>query len=370
MIWIPAVLLFALFSMLLFATASNSPTIEEELVKWVEAEGGYWNPKLSFGKDENGLFGVFASQPIQANEGLAQVPWSCVVSSDSDTWETCDTVRSLSEYLKKNETLYAASLHEVARQHSSLLPAYWSNQGQRLLLKITDDGTLPPTDPFLQDDRWKHECEQVDKTATLLAMTHGESFGMIPLTDKFNSRAGNFTGAYFSMSNGEGDIALEIRAFRDLRAGEQVYTDYRQGYNQAGTPELFRDYGFVEYYPQRFIFPSHHIAFDVEMNASGDGYDITWNGMINDEEYNLVPSRDAMKFLQKELTRLRQVYSELRRLNEGGDVPKHELRALLTFCKSYVVAISHAIENANSAPWSRGRGRSSNRANQSSRFEF
>ena len=46
---------------------------------------------------------------------------------------------------------------------------------------------------------------------------------MVPLTDKFNNRGGNWTGAYFGNRTDE-VIGLEILAARDLKAGEQVYT--------------------------------------------------------------------------------------------------------------------------------------------------
>ena len=102
---------------------------------------------------------------------------------------------------------YVASLKTAAKQHSSLLPAHWSPQGQELLLKVTGNGVLPPQDVLMKDFTWKQECEKVNKDATLLVMTHGEDFGMIPVTDKYNCRGGNWTGAYFSIEDGEDDVA-------------------------------------------------------------------------------------------------------------------------------------------------------------------
>ena len=110
------------------------------------------------------------------------------------------------------------------------------------------------------------------KEAVLLVMTHGEDFGMVPITDKYNSRSGPYEGAYFETAGDlHNKVALEIRASRDLEAGEPITTSYYVD-EAMGVPELLRDYGYIEPYPQKYIFHSQNVAF-VVMDEDDDEYD-------------------------------------------------------------------------------------------------
>jgi hypothetical protein len=183
-------------------------------------------------------------------------------------------------------------------------------------------------------------------------MTHGEDFGMVPLTDKYNSRGGNYTGAYFSIQDGSGKIGLEVRALRDIQAGEEIYTDYRD-YGQVGTPELLRDYGFVEFYPQRFIFPSQHVAFDVKQTDDGS-FQIKWKRRISDTIYQGRPDKRTVVFLQEQLTRLQQdVYPKLQKAVEEDevDIPSHEMQTVVKFCHDYMTAMALAIQDVSTEEW-------------------
>ncbi|KAL7558173.1 hypothetical protein ACA910_016227 [Epithemia clementina (nom. ined.)] len=296
------------------ATPGKSPAIHKDnkassngdsLLKWVIEEGGYWNPKqiLRYENDDEqtGLFGVFALEAIQEEEVLARIPWSAVIYVDDDDdapeenrFASCSLVQRLQQELDKGNLshykYYTQALRQTAQDHYHLLPAHWSAQGRALLEKVlgrknstgssssngkmtTSTTTLPPRDMFLRDFEWKHKCSGaaqeegsiISPEATLLVMTHGEDFGMVPLTDRYNSRGGSYTGAYF-VNDAEVNsdiIALEIRALRDIPRGEQIFTDYHD-YGLIGTPELLRDYGFVESYPQLYIFHDQRIAFKVE----------------------------------------------------------------------------------------------------------
>lgn len=325
-------------------------------MKWVESQGGYFNPKQELRSDDDGLFGVFATQPIEEEEILASIPWDVVVGSETHgRFKNCKTVKVLADELEKSESLYARKLHETVREHEHLLPTHWSKQGQSLLLKVTDNGVLAPQDPFMKDFKWKSKCEKISKDATQLVLTHGEDIGMVPITDKYNSRSGNYTGAYFSIEGGKKNKpALEIRAKRDIGKGEQIYTNYKDYIDhkdgRVGTPELLRDYGFVEMYPQRYIFPSYGMAFDVKQ-YDHDDFEIIWKKKLKGKKYNPDPSSEAIQFLQEQLERLEQVYAELLELADDNDwsvVPDNEMQTILRFCVDYKTAIALAIDDATS----------------------
>ncbi|CAB9528651.1 expressed unknown protein [Seminavis robusta] len=341
------------------------------LLEWVLSKGGYWNDKQTLGFDQNGIFGVFAAQHIQDNEILAQIPWSCVIHTTPPSkrrFDNCDTVTRLKdEFAKGNQSdyhPYTQALLETAQVHRSLLPAHWSAQGQELLKQVLAT-TIPPQDMFLTLD-WKHRCEQVHKDATLLVMTHGEDFGMVPITDRYNSRGGDYMGAYFAMAGkNNSQMALEIRAFRNLEPGEQIFTDYHD-YGQIGTPELLRDYGFVELYPQKFIFHHLRVAFDIEVyNEAEDDDDeeqpvlqVTWLHQHEHmayfhprEHYESQQSQQhiavLIDFFQREHERLQQhVCPSLQHTAQSNDsIPKQERDTTITFCHAVMVAMEAALDD-------------------------
>jgi len=334
----------SLFSLLTAFPVFAAADIQGQLIEWLHSNGGYFNPKqeLRYG---DGLFGVFAANNIHKYEVLAQIPWDCVIAAEDTVYrfDDCETVELLAEELKREDMSgYAKSLKDAAAQHSSLLPTNWSPQGQELLRKVIDNGALPPHDVFMNDFEWKRECEKVDKDATLLVMTHGEDIGMVPITDKYNSRGGNWTGAFFSIV-GADELALEIRACCSIRRGEQIYTNYWD-YGLVGTPELLRDYGFVESYPQRYIFHDQKIAFDINEVEQGN-LQVMWLLDIFEEECK-IPNDKEVKFLEDQVKRLKSFCPEVQRISKETNVPKNELQVINQFCSDFMTAMSVALQNA------------------------
>lgn len=335
------------------AVAPGDFADHNKLIDWVRSKGGYWNPKQEF-KSENGLHGVFSTQDIDEGEILASIPWRSVIGVPfrKDRFDSCDIVERLAKEMEKGDesdySLYVQELVETAKQHSRLLPSYWSTQGQELLLKITGYGVLPPVDPLLLENKWKQSCEHISKEATLLVLTHGESFGMVPITDKYNSRGGNYTGAYFSIEGQDAIIALEIRAYRNVKAGEQIFTDYRD-YGKVGTAELLRDYGFTEFYPQRWIFPDQEIAFDIIHKKK---MTVHWHRRIMKYTFKS-PMRESdqfrentLQFLDGQLERLETyIHPILMQHLEARSLPEHESEIIHKFYTDLTIALQLAIND-------------------------
>ena len=371
-----------LLLLLVSVSVTVATTNNEELIEWLRSKGGYWNPKQTL-TSRDGLFGVFANEQINKDEILASIPWSCTITleeeeeeeEDDDTeeakdrFENCGMVQTLADEISKGNkssyALYVQGLVDTAKEHSRLLPSYWSQQGKDLLLKITGNGTLPPDNILNENDEWKEKCEKINKDTTLLVMTHGEDFGMVPITDKYNSRSGKWTGAYFSIEGGgygdKENVALEIRAYRDLEPNEQIFTDYKD-YGQIGTPELLRDYGFVEFYPQTWIFHEQQIAFDVIEPKIGE-LEIDWKRRVLGKRYN-DPGERTVKFLREQLQRLEQdvhsVIEQSRRMvlveseNESSSssssstsLSEHEFQVIDRFYNDLTTALRLAITHAS-----------------------
>jgi hypothetical protein len=343
------------------------------LLQWVLEQGGYWNPKQKLGYDDYGVLGVFATHAIKENEVLAQIPWSAVIvaggeiSGDPDRFKSCETVRLLKQELENGHaskySAYITALKETAQVHHNLLPAYWSPNGKELLRTILND-KLPPKDMFMVNFEWKKECDNIDEVATLLVMTHGEDFGMIPVTDRYNSRGGGYTGAYYSKEANTSDtFAVEVSAWRDLEPGEQIYGHY--DYKQAGTPELLRDYGFVEEYPQKFIFLDQRIAFEVDVDNQNN-LEVTWLD-TNNNMYFMHPHRTPIVYVAKALDFLEQEHQRLKqeacpqvgslinstaattRYNEDGPT-EHELKTAFQFCHEMMNALEAALLHVGELP--------------------
>ena len=72
---------------------------------------------------------------------------------------------------------------------------------------------------------------------------------------------------------------MAVKASEDIRAGEEIYTSYNMcrhcGGDEGesyGTPEIMRDCGFVEEYPQRCIFEGKSsVGFDIDEVLWDDG---------------------------------------------------------------------------------------------------
>eukprot|EP00546_Thalassionema_frauenfeldii_P020721 CAMPEP_0178896642 /NCGR_PEP_ID=MMETSP0786-20121207/1294_1 /TAXON_ID=186022 /ORGANISM="Thalassionema frauenfeldii, Strain CCMP 1798" /LENGTH=353 /DNA_ID=CAMNT_0020567083 /DNA_START=76 /DNA_END=1134 /DNA_ORIENTATION=+ len=334
------------------AVASGDFAYHNKLIDWVRSKGGYWNPKQEL-RSEDGLYGVFSTQDINEGEILASIPWSSVIEVPfrKDRFDNCDIVERLAKEMEKgdesNYSLYVQELVQTAKQHSKLLPSYWTAQGQELLLKIIGNGALPPLDPFLLKNKWKQSCEHISKEATLLVLTHGESFGMVPITDKYNSRGGNYTGAFFSIE-GQDELALEIRAYRNVKAGEQIFTDYRD-YGKVGTAELLRDYGFIEFYPQRWIFPDQEIAFDIIRKKK---MTVHWRRRVMQYTFkspireNAQFQENTLQFLNGQLERLEtDIHPILMQHLEARSLPELESEIIHKFYTDLTIALQLAIND-------------------------
>jgi hypothetical protein len=397
-----SLLLLVLLLLLVSVSVSVSVSVtvattnkNEELIEWLRSKGGYWNSKQTL-TSKDGLFGVFANEQINENEILASIPWSCTIILEEDEdeddteeveaedrFKNCDMVQKLADEISKgNESSYASyvqGLVDTAKEHSRLLPSYWSQQGKDLLLKIIDNDKLPPDNLLLENDEWKKKCEKINKDTTLLVMTHGEDFGMVPITDKYNSRSGNWTSAYFSIAGGgygdKENIALEIRAYRDIEPNEQIFTNYKD-YGQIGTPELLRDYGFVEFYPQTWIFHKQHIAFDIIEPNIGE-LEINWRQMVLGKRYNDEPRETTIKFLREQLQRLEQdvhpaieqsrtmvvVESENEEISSSSSssssnslLSEHEFQIINRFYNALTAALRLAITDLSSEKYNIGNG--------------
>ncbi len=69
----------------------------------------------------------------------------------------------------------------------------------------------------------------------------------------------------------------EIVTSKPILAGEELYNSYnhcticQQYYDWFGTPEMFLHFGFVEGYPQRWLFDFARVKFDLDWKDGDEG---------------------------------------------------------------------------------------------------
>lgn len=100
-----------------------------------------------------------------------------------------------------------------------------------------------------------------------------------------------------------------------------------------------RDFGFVEGFPQRFVYLNQEPQIWFEIDQDNDGeVEVEWD--IDEDGYG-VPGDEGIAFLKSEQKRLQEL-----RLSERGTVPQHEWNIIIQYHKACLIAVSEAINSA------------------------
>jgi len=362
----PLLVLTTLFPTTL-ATTSTSTTdddvsIQQSLVDWIRSEGGYFNEKQVFRRrDASSPFGIFAAQRIEKGEVLTSVPWKCILTAGTDDFETglhCDTTNMLIQEMKQNnkDSNFAPYIYYLQNRPPVDIPSTWSEGGRDLLHKIVLNGQLPPkyaTSWVYQD--WKQDCrgsmDPESIQAAMLLLSRGDDDMMIPIYDLYNHRNGKWHNTHNTV---EEHVKHQISASRTIEAGEEIYNSYNHctncynRYMSYATPEIFRDYGFVEQFPQRWMFLKHDIAFDLHENDKGDLV-LQWLDYppFSDRFQVTESAIDFFSYQYKRLVKLNQ--TDLQPLVQGTanyTVPPSELENVMQYYNALTTALDMAIKAA------------------------
>lgn len=165
------------------------------------------------------------------------------------------------------------------------------------------------------------------------------------------------------------DKHLVVTASRAIKAGEQIHNSYnmckecsgrRIGYGTGGTSlshcrasyppsilfltivslEIFRDYGFLEPFPQRFHYMSQEIQFDLDVDPEDDKLVLTWSK-------KMMPRKDdrpaSIVWLKRQIRRLRQLRNVDYKDGNPG-MPENEWHSCWEFQMANIQAMTVAIE--------------------------
>ena len=136
------------------------------------------------------------------------------------------------------------------------------------------------------------------------------------------------------------ETGYAIATTQAVSAGDELFNSYNQcnicqdSYDWFGTPEMFKSYGFVEEYPQRWLFDLCRMKFDLINDTE------TGNEVVN---FLVQPSKKGIDMLQLELGRLDQ-FSKQYRSKDNVDVPDNEWKLLWKYYDALHNAISRAVK--------------------------
>ncbi|KAL7572557.1 hypothetical protein ACA910_000377 [Epithemia clementina (nom. ined.)] len=370
---------------------------QQQLIYWLRAKGGFFSPKISFEpldkKDEDlESGGIFAHQAIQKGERLMFIPRHCLFqptdnTDDGTTSRICRTAKLLvEEYQAGNrESSFWPYVEYVfdffPHDH---LPAAWSPNGKALVQNIVGVNLLDPEDfgDFRKCSGLYKSGKDYDKNynrlldaARRIVDARGWNEVLVPVFDMGNHRNGhwhNMDQLHDSRTHDD----FEVVARRDIEPGEQLFLSYNEcpDYTCAGaahsylTPQLFKDYGFVEQYPQRW-------AFYTRTNDGGTSKLLFDLDVVDDESMNPKNTNTQQRLLRLEPqqspklkvswlssqkssdepaprdTQIQWLEAQLKRLqgmedyvaSEAHLLPPHEQQGAVSYYKAMMQAMESAI---------------------------
>ncbi|KAL3914815.1 MAG: hypothetical protein SGILL_005941 [Bacillariaceae sp.] len=359
--WILGVVSTAL--LLVTTTAVEDTHLQEaqQIFNWISGStGGYITPKQELRRavpgDTSTPLGVYAKKPIQAGEVIARIPWQTIIKSSDPEDEgqmACGLVRAVAREMKLGERSdYAPYAVYLNSEPYGQIPSAWSDPGKKLLVDVLQDHLYPDAPVAWITEDWYGRCggdprDKISTKAAMLVVQRSDDEIMIPAYDAYNHRNGNWTNAAQDVIPKK---YHETTASRDIQVGEQVLISYDKceecggrhfGY---GTADMLRDYGFIEYFPQRWHFINNEIEFDLDEDENGE-LELRW---IEQPRPHDLKSREQIKIeLKWEIQRLRRFKNidwkfSLKERYHG--IPRHELDTIWQFVDANIIAMSVALE--------------------------
>jgi len=368
-------------------TEEKDEPLAVKLTSWLNSvEGGFFNVKqkvlpVNADSDDTAVFrGIFATEFIAKGDLLAQIPWEYIINdeeSDDALSEKdnengvlkCGTARNLAKEMKQVQTLgkyikdpnaaskYGPYIQYLLDQPSGMIPSDWSVKGRRIFQDVLGgtQQTIPPIyATSWKDDDWFNDCngdpeDELGMKAAMLVVSRADDDLLVPVYDMYNHRNGKYYNSHMKVIRG---VNYQVTARRDIQPGEQIYNSYnmcdecggrRDGY---GTPELFRDYGFVEEFPQRWNFEDKDFMFDLAESETSDEIVLTWSKgseSETDEE-----KEETKQMIKKEIHRLvkgRSILWKSNFQNGKSTIKESEWNSIWEFQQATVNALSYAFND-------------------------
>lgn len=368
--------LFVLFSILSLIVHGSPPvTLMSEMVDWIRStDGGFWNEKVAVLPlwEDSHVLGLFATQDIAENETIAVIPKECLIhifddmhneatASSSQQGEhysghVCRLARKLQDEmaLGPEASRYGPYVAYLQQQRRGQLPSTWSRRGQDLLRPY-----LPVGSNALDLFKTSTNCpSDTDPHWIAVTIQRGWDVSLVPLWDMVNHQNGDGTNTETSSIYANAEQGMRVWASKPIAAGEQLFHSYdgcsdchEEQFESEGTTELLRDFGFVEDYPQRWVYDYRgedeggvYVWFQVRRveNESEEKsqLEVYWS-----EEGEPTNKAAVAEFLRGELLRLQKIAASASFEDECELIPPHECETIRQYRQAALKALILAVDS-------------------------
>jgi hypothetical protein len=349
----------------------------QEIIGWVRNQGGIFNQKIDIRRadpaDPSSYFGVFATENIYQGEELMIVPSSAMIwapppeydpDDDDDDEEfdeeyevLCELTHALMEELKLGEeSKYAPFVSYLKGQERGQIPATWTEPAKELIseiVSIPDRGIVQMASWMEEEFEYEEDdCIEpgnaFEQQALALVIQRGWDSVLIPIYDMIN-HTNDLSKRNTDNSSVHSKGGLRVWASRAIEAGEEILASYDDCTDcfttpdEWGTPEILRDFGFVEAYPRAFYFREAQALFSIdEVTIEADGethLEIEWFGFES-------PSYEGINWMKEEYQRLQDIQLEGTLEERRHLMPEKEWNTIFQYHQALTAALDAAIQVA------------------------
>ncbi|KAL3935557.1 MAG: hypothetical protein SGBAC_008948 [Bacillariaceae sp.] len=345
-------------------------------------KGAFINDKLQVRRidpeDFTSDFSLFATDDIAEDELLLKFsPKSYLLVDNSvngDDYEDgmCALKTAFLEEIQKadGESPFSDYINFVKATVDQILPrmpSLWSAQGKKLLEdmlrdpSIDDDNTLPPHGAT---EFFNLACLDATDPDDILAMAtalgRGWDVAITPVYDfiRHDNREERINIENTSLKGSNG---FTVTASDPIAKGDQLYhsfdrcADCGDAPEVWGTPEIFRDKGFIEEYPQRFHFGGFGImpvvSLDIEEVGTNEEGEPILSAEWIFEQFPIYGSYfGGTRFMKEHLERL-EGYLNDDLLPAKGSLPDYELVVILDYYDALRQALMLGVQLSEQEYW-------------------
>mmetsp|Transcript_12299 Transcript_12299/g.29278 ORF Transcript_12299/g.29278 Transcript_12299/m.29278 type:complete len:464 (-) Transcript_12299:308-1699(-) len=345
-----------------------------EMIKWLnDMDDGYFNPKIQVRRanpqDPNSYFGVFAAQDLQPDELLMYIPPEARIHTDKKDGEYTEILCELAwtlhwEFGQGYNGDYIHYVNYLKQQRRDIIPAVWSQEAKDLLMKVQDELYMKDYEPKTAHashlinwiEEWFEKPCLLNKNGKqslhpyFLAVVTQRGFDnmLVPIYDFFNHHNNNVN--IYNQKSIYHREGFDVYASRFVKAGEELFFSYHNcpdckecvdcdsSQTYWGTPEMLRDFGFVEPYPHTFYL-GDYMTFVVS-NATLGTKEPTLQDLSIEYMDDTYPSVQIIAEAKRELVRLEQVYQNDILTADKTKIAPHELYTIIQYYK----ALSNAFK--------------------------
>jgi hypothetical protein len=339
----------------------------QDIIDWVSNDGGYFNDKLEIRRadssDPKSYYGIFAKETIHPNERLMAIKRSSTIRHEDEDEQSLDldteadyfrvrcglTKKLIKELRLGAKSKYAPYINYLLGQDNGQIPATWSNTGKAMLRAITREGSvnLDMTDWIKLDFEGKciRNGDRFEIQAVALVGQRGYDSILVPLYDMANHSNDKAT---INMENTSvhGDV-VRVWASREIPAGQELFTTYDHCSDCTtvpddwGTPEILRDFGFVEPYPRKFQLGLEELLFSVHENKQTKQLEVTW---LN--ENNESPDYEGIEWMKEYQRSLKGILHGGVLEAKRSTIPHKEWAVIFEYLQALLSAVDSATETA------------------------